>query len=166
MSSSRWIEFDPPEKGLNEGETVVWNKKAGVSFLLLWCGGCLPLLTVFAAFFILEILGPQLGNLVLAMDGIVILYLFYLVIQSKRTHYYITSERLLEVRGRFIQNEIPITNLQGCVPDEFMKTKLSHDEGAYSYYDIRIKDPVSGKVIRLSSLREDALDVLKKLGNP
>lgn len=163
MSPIDWKEFDPPENGLNAGETVEWTQNAGVSFVLLWCGMCLPLLTVFLAFFILSFLGDKLGTAVLAIIGITILYLFYLMIQVKRTKYYITSQRLLEVRGGFIRKEIPLENLKETPTDECMKVGLSHDEGAYKYYNIRIIDPVTGTFIRMTSMREDALEVIRKL---
>ncbi|MFW9919325.1 MAG: hypothetical protein ACFFED_06985 [Candidatus Thorarchaeota archaeon] len=164
MCPTSWKEFDPPNQGLNEGETIEWDKKAGINFILFWCSGCLPLLTILTGWFILAILGERIGTIVLLIMGLTILYLLYLMIQAKRTRYFITSQRLLEVRGGLIQKEILLENLQEFTPDQFMSTSVSHDEGAYTYYNVTITDPSTSTAIRMTAMREDILDVLKRLG--
>ncbi len=161
MSRYTWTEFKPPDKGLNEGESVVWEQKAGVSFVLMWCAGCLPLLSFFMAFFIVFWVGEQLGTVILAGDGFVILYLFYLVIQSKRTTYYLTTQRLVEARGGALQKEIKLENLRGLPPEEFMRAGISHED-AYDYYNITFTDSISGNRIRMTAIREDVYEKLKK----
>ncbi len=165
MSSYKWREFDPPEKGLNEGETVEWSQKAGVEFTLIFCSVCLPLASVFFAYPIVLFLGDQIGATVLIGVGIMILYFFGQMIGRKRTKYFLTSERLLEVRGGIVEYEIPLANLRGFAPADFMSTKLSHDDGPYNYYNIVIEDPVQGSSIRMTAMREDIVEIVRGLGD-
>ena len=150
MSRYKWKEFRPPDEGLDEGESVVWEQKAGVSLVLMWCAGCLPLSMVFLAFFILLWMGEQVGTMILFGIGLLILYLFYLVIQAKRTTYYLTNQRLVEARGGTLQNEIQLAHIRGLPYNEFMKAGISHED-AYDYYNITITDPVSGNKIRMTA---------------
>ncbi|TFG09772.1 hypothetical protein EU538_03975 [Candidatus Thorarchaeota archaeon] len=165
MSSNRWREFRPPEKGLNEGETVEWSQKAGVEFNLIFCGSCLPLASFFFAFPIIFFLGQQVGTAVLVALGVMIVYYFGQMIRRKMTKYFLTSERLLEVRGGIIEAEIPLVNLRGLDSADFLTTSLSHDDGPYNYYNIDIADPVQGTNLRMTAMREDVLEIVRGLGD-
>ncbi len=164
MSPRSWDEFDPPEHGLNDGEVVEWSQRAGVNFLLFWCAGCLPLLTFFMSFFIISWFGERIGSVILLVIGLTILYLIYLAVQQKRTSLYVTNQRILKVRGGLVQSEIQIDNLRDRSSDEFIKASESHNEGAYTFYNITITDHVSGAIIDVSAMREDILEKLKKIG--
>jgi hypothetical protein len=165
MSTNGWREFNPPDKGLKEGETVEWSQKAGVEFTLLFCGLCLPLASVFLAFPIILFLGEQIGTAVLFAVGIMILYYFGQMIRRKMTKYFLTSERLLEVRGGIIEVEIPLANLRGLDPARYLTSRLSHDDGPYNYYNIDVADPVQGTSLRMTAMREDVLEIIRSLGS-
>ncbi len=164
MSTNKWREFDPPEKGLNENEAVKWSQKAGVEFNLIFCGICLPLASVFFAYPIVLFLGEQVGTAVLVGIGVMILYYFGQMIRRKMTKYFLTSERLLEVRGGIIEAEIPLVNLRGLDPAQYLTSRLSHDDGPYNYYNIDIADPVEGTTLYMTAMREDVVEMLSGLG--
>jgi hypothetical protein len=85
-------------------------------------------------------------------------------VQVKRTEYYITNQRLLEVRGKTISKQIPRANLQDLQPDQFLKQKLSHEQrGGITYLNLTITDPTSGTAIKMTAMADDVVYIVSKI---
>ncbi|TXT56542.1 MAG: hypothetical protein BAJATHORv1_20131 [Candidatus Thorarchaeota archaeon] len=154
--------FEPPEHGLQSEERVIWHEKAGTPFLTIFCGGCLPLSSVFIIPISAVILGERVGFGIafLLLAGI----LYYLVkfITIKRTSYYLTNQRIIEVRGGEIIEEIPRSVFTGKKPNEFLRISEDHED-AYTWYNILIYDIDTKKMIKLHCVDEEVLESLRAL---
>jgi hypothetical protein len=162
------------ECDLNGSEIVEWSQDADFSYRLLLRWGCFPILLLLMVTISLNTLGEQSGSailpIILAYNEIgrvilitLLLYTLYVVVRAQRAKYFITSQRLLEVRGSSIRNEIPRRNLQHLASNEHLRYTVSHRQNAQTFYNICITDPSSGTVIRMTSMSEDALDVIRNL---
>lgn len=164
-SDDEWVEFSPPDKGLNPGEEVVWSRRSGMTAWVMLSGGCCIVFSPWVLLFIYTFSGPLLGNVVLAIVGIGILLTIVELINSRRTKYYLTTTRIIEVRGGLIHTQIPLESLQGVGINDYLKLKSTYREGGDYFYEARIRDPSSGKVLRLTGLDEDGKEIISKLGN-
>lgn len=161
-----------PVQGLNSGETLEWSVNAGTSIRLLMRNSCGPLLILIVAVAALSTLAepnPTARLLFVAfvnpVAGIVallfLLYAGYFLIQTRRTIYYITSQRLLEVHGRSIKKEILRTDLKGLKPKDYMRSVWAQKGGGRETYNIYVTDSVTGVVILMTSIDnavEDRID--------
>ena len=85
-------------------------------------------------------------------------------IQVKRTEYYITDQRLFEVRGRTISKQIPRENLKEFPPDQFLKQTLSHSQrGGPTHINLTVTDPTTGIVIKMTAIPDDVVDIVSKM---
>lgn len=123
-------EFKPPEVGLLPGEKVEWTERAGTPFLTLFCGGCLPMSAVFIIPLSYIFLGDGIGLGVALLCLIGTLYYLSSFIGIRRTRYYLTTNRVIEVRGGFIEKQIPLTVFSGRPHTEFLQVKEDHRSGA------------------------------------
>ncbi len=155
--------FEPPEYGLKPGEEIVWHQRAGTPFLFIFCGVCFPLLSVFVIIFTGSIYGASIvfGLVFFVLIGI--LYTVYSFIKIRRTKYYLTTSRLLEVRSGEIQEEISLELFKGKPHTEFLQIKEDHQDAGIQY-NIRVFDIESNKMIELKVVDEDVLDLMKKIG--
>lgn len=98
--------------------------------MILLRGGCFPILASLVVTIFLNIASEQLGSALMPIISvyneisriallIVVSYILYLILHAMRTTYVITSQRLLEVRGKSIKKEIIRENLRGLNPGNF-----------------------------------------------
>jgi len=156
-------EFTPPEVGLENDETVVWSEKAGTPFLTIFCGGCLPMSSVLLIPFAFAFLGESIGLGVAFVALMGTLYYLLAFVRIRRTRYYLTTKRVIEVRGGSIENQMRLELFIGRPHSEFLQVKEDHRSGAGTYSTIRIYDIPSNVMIVLKGMNEDAVEVFKKI---
>jgi len=157
---SLFEDFSPPDKGLNPGEEVVWDQRAGMAAKIM-IGGTFCL--VFWPWITLVIwgwFGPLFANVAIAFFLLVMFITILDFVNSRRTRYYFTTERIVEARGGLIRTQIPLKNFQGAEDDVHIIVKSTYREGANQFYEIRLKDPASGKILMLTGMDEDARDTV------
>ncbi|MFW9980068.1 MAG: hypothetical protein ACFFEJ_18445 [Candidatus Thorarchaeota archaeon] len=158
-------------EGMSPGESVEWGQNAGVSIVIFVVKGCLPLIIAPFLIAILTEVGREMGTvsaivanfLALAILLIILLYILYMYIQVRRTMYYITNQRLLEVRGKSIVKQIPRANLEGLKPEEFLRQKLSHRNPGDEHINLTITDPVTGVAIVMTGMSDEIVDVVSRI---
>ncbi|MFW9817749.1 MAG: hypothetical protein ACFFEW_17665 [Candidatus Thorarchaeota archaeon] len=160
-SSSR---FDPPEEGLMPGESIVWTRRAGIGFWVIFFG------------FLVVIGGPVLlfGGFefgILISTAILILFVVALIalctslVQTKRTRYYLTSERILETRGGRILKEIPLHHFAGKPIGQFLESRVTHRSNNQPIYTIRIYDPMSDDVFEIKGQDYHSTMAFERIGD-
>lgn len=155
-------EFAPPDEGLNSGESILWSRRAGMSTGLMFGGGCFLVWSPWILLFVYGHLGPIVANWVLVMVGIVLILVITDFVHSRRTTYYLTTLRLLEVRGGLIQNEMLLDLAREAGAGGGLEVKSAYSKGSSQFYDVRIRDPSSRKLFYLSGLDEDSKDFILK----
>ena len=110
----------------------------------------------------LAALGATVGNLLLFIVLIGIFLTLVEFVNSRRTEYYLTTTRLIEVRGGLIRTEMPLEHFQGTELDDYFEVRDSHSESGRYFYSIRIRDPTSDKLMILTGLDEDAKEIVMK----
>ncbi|TFF96458.1 hypothetical protein EU546_01345 [Candidatus Thorarchaeota archaeon] len=155
-----YSEFAPPDEGLEPGESILWNRRAGMSPRLMFCGGCFLIWSPWVLLYAYGSLGPIVANWVLVMVAIVLIIVVFDFINSRRTTYYLTTQRLLEVRAGLIQNEMPLELARAADREGGLKVKPTYSEGSSQFYDVRIRDPTSRKLFYLSGLDEDSKELI------
>jgi hypothetical protein len=156
--------FNPPNEGLQEGETMVWDKKAGITTSIWFCGGCIPLLSVFMVPLTYVIFGASIGTGVLFFMVLGFLYFLFYFIRLRRTKYYLTTKRIIEVRGGDIHQELSIDRFAGKPHDEFIQVKEDYRSGADTFFTVRVYDLEAEILIDMKGLVDDDVEILQKLG--
>jgi hypothetical protein len=157
--------FDPPEDGLFPGESVVWSRRAGTSFWVIFNGACLCILAPMVAIFSYEQAGAEVGNLMMFLLLGGALYLVWVFVKDRRTMYYLTNERIIEVRARYILRQIPLDCFSGIPHRQFLESKVDHTSNGRPIYNVRISDPVSSAMIVLKRVDGESVRVLEKIGD-
>jgi hypothetical protein len=159
-------DFSPPDKGLNPGEEVVWSQRAGMGAKIM-IGGTFCL--VFWPWVILLLagwFGPIFVNAAIIFFFLVILITILDFVNSRRTRFYFTTERIVEARGGLIRTQIPLKNFQEAEDEVHIKVRSTYREGAKQFYEVRLKDPESGKILMLTGMDEDARDTVLGILKP
>jgi hypothetical protein len=110
-------------------------------------------------------LGYGVGNLLLAVVVIGLLLTIAEFVNSRRTMYYLTNTRIVETRGGMIRTEISLEAFLGVNLDDFIEIKSTYHEGASTFYQAKIRDPASGRLLIMSGLDEDARDIILKINS-
>ncbi len=156
-------DFPPPEEGLNSGEEVVWSQRAGMAARWMLGGACCIVGSPWVILLAYAALGSFVGNFLLFIVLIGLALTILEFVNSRRTRYYLTNTRIVEARGGLLQNQIPLESFQGVQLDDFLEMKSTYSEGAKTFYQARIRDPTSGKLMILTGLNENARDIILKL---
>ncbi|TFF94824.1 hypothetical protein EU546_04395 [Candidatus Thorarchaeota archaeon] len=96
------------------------------------------------------------------VGGIVILMYFY--IGRRRTRYYLTDERIIEVHGERIVKEMSLDRFEGRPMGQFLESRVTHTVNNMPIYDIRIYDPLSDETMVLKSLDGFSASSLEEIG--
>jgi len=169
MSPTVHGEFIPD---MNDGEVIEWNRSAGLSIRIFVIQGLLPLILSIIVIAVIMEVGRMAGPTSSIIAGIispfvlliVVGYILYMYIQVKRTDYYITNQRLIEVRGRTISKQIPRVNFKDLQPDQFLKQTLSHSErGGPTHLNLTITDPATGTMIKMTAMPDDVVDIVSRI---
>ncbi|MHA1769398.1 MAG: zinc-ribbon domain-containing protein [Candidatus Thorarchaeota archaeon] len=96
---------------------------------------------------------------------IAFLILFFIVsfVNVRRTRYYLTSERVLVVRGGNIRKEIPLSHFAGRPISQFLETKVMYTENDRPVYRIRFYDPMSDEVIDFKGMDSYSVKSVERL---
>ena len=157
--------FDPPEEGMLPGEEIVWSRKAGSDFFIIFCGACSPFLPFVVWPFIGEMFGDFIGMLALAGSILVMIYFLFAFINLRRIRYYLTSERVMSVRGGNILKQIPLEHFSGRPLGQFFESKVAHTENERPIYRIRIYDPMSDEILTLKGLDQHSASAFARIGD-
>jgi hypothetical protein len=159
-------DFSPPEKGLNPGEKVVWNQRAGMAARWMLGGACCIVGSPWVILLTYAALGSFVGNILLFIVIIGLILTILEFVNSRRTRYYLTSERIVEARGGLMRTQIQLEHFQGLDPADYLEIKSTYSEGAKTFYQAKIRIPESRKLMILTGLDEDSRDIIMKMGNP
>jgi hypothetical protein len=156
-------DFAPPEKGLNPGEEVVWSQRAGMAALWMFGGGCCLVFSPWILLIAYGWFGSLIANglLVVILIGLFLSILEF--VNSRRTKYYLTTKRIVEARGGLVKSQMPLEAFQGVDVDEYIEIKSGYSEGSKTFYQVKIRNPASGKLMVLTGLDEDATDVIRNI---
>jgi hypothetical protein len=157
--------FDPPEEGVMPGESIVWTRRAGTGFWVIFFGFIIviggPVLVVVGT----EEFGTAftLPFFLLALAGIFAVIVS--LVQTKRTRYYLTSERILETRGGRILKEIPLHHFAGKPIGQFLESRVTHTTNNRPIYTIRIYDPMSDEVFEIKGQDHHSTEAFERIGD-
>lgn len=157
--------FSPPEEGLNPGEEVVWSRRAGMAAMWMLSGACCIVGSPWILLLTYAALGFFVGSILLFIVIIGLLLTVLEFVNSRRTEYYLTTTRIVEARGGLLQRQIPLEAFQGVKLDDYLEVKSTYSEGSKTFYQARIRDPSSGKLMILTGLDEDARDIILKIAD-
>jgi hypothetical protein len=157
--------FDPPEEGVMPGESIVWTRRAGSGFWVIFFG------------FIIVIGGPALVVVGIEEFGLAFTYPFLLLafagiiaviaslVQTRRTRYYLTSDRILKVRAGTILKEIPLSHFTGKPISQFIDSGVTHRSNNRPVYRIRIYDPTTDEVMEFRGLDMQSVKAFERVGD-
>ncbi|MFX1482655.1 MAG: hypothetical protein ACFFCP_05630 [Promethearchaeota archaeon] len=157
--------FDPPEEGLIPGESIVWTRRAGTGFLLIFSGFLIILGGPFLVVIAIDEFGLQIAYLLLFLVAAGIIALIASFIRTKRTRYYLTSERILSVRGDRIIKEIPLHHFAGKPIAQFLESRVTHRTNNQPIYTIRIYDPMSDDVFEIKGQDYQSTIAFERIGD-
>jgi hypothetical protein len=100
----------------------------------------------------LDALGVSFALLFGGLTLIGFVVLIGLLINVRRTRYYLTTDRIVEVRGGTIMREIPLDHFAGKPLGQFVESRVTHRANNQPVYGIRVYDPVSDEVMELTGL--------------
>jgi len=166
-------ENSEPLPNLNPSESILWNQKASVNLMPLLRNGCIPILLLLFTPIVLDSVvhaAPASLIIIIALYDVVapaaliliLLYMIYFVVKSKKTIYYLTTERLLETRNAKILNEIPRENLRRLETDQFMKSEWHHQDSGIEYYEVTIIDQIDSKSMTLTGIEKKSIGLIER----
>lgn len=156
--------FDPPREGLLAAENVVWTRRKGMSFWVVWCSGMLGIGGSLCTIFAFHFAGIILGIPLLILMGIGFFFILRTFIVGRFTKYFLTNKRLLETRRGFIVKEIRLERFKGRSLSQFLVKSASYTENHQQIYTIKVTDPVSGEVLmKLGDLDENSMEAFERI---
>lgn len=159
------MSFNPPREGLKSGENIVWARKRGTSFwviffgMMLGIGGTVGIVNSFA-----------FVGLVLAVPLLILMVIAFLLIlraflRGRGTKYYLTNERLIEARKGQIVREISLEKFHGRPLSQFFEKNAIGTVNNQAVYVIKINDPISGEAImEFKDLDASSAEALERIG--
>ncbi|MHA1962400.1 MAG: hypothetical protein ACW99U_19525 [Candidatus Thorarchaeota archaeon] len=157
--------FDPPEVGMLPGESIVWSRRAGTGFWVIFFGAMIlmggPAVTLAS----LDAFGLSVSIIFGILTLVGIMALLGTLINVRRTRYYLTTDRILEVRGGKIQRVVPLDHFAGRPLGQFIESRVTHTSNNQPVYGIRIYDPVSDEVIELKGLDPNSARAFERIGD-
>jgi hypothetical protein len=157
--------FDPPEEGLMPGESIVWTRRAGTGFWLVFFGFIIVIggPAVFLGF--IQDFGSEfaLPLFILVVGGIIPIVTLF--IRTKRTRYYLTSERIMEVRGGHVIKQIPLHHFAGKPIGQFLEARVTHRANNKPIYTITVYDPMSDEVFEIKGQDQHSTIAFKRIGD-
>jgi len=157
--------FDPPEEGLMPGESIVWTRRAGTGFWLIFFGFIIVIGLPVIVLGVAEDFGFSFALPFLFLATVGIIAVVGLFIRTKRTRYYLTSDRILEVRGGKIIKEIPLHHFAGKPIGQFMESSVTHRANNRPIYTIRIYDPMSDEVFEIKGQDYQSTVAFERIGD-
>jgi hypothetical protein len=159
------MRFNPPEEGLEAGENIVWARKRGISFWVIFCsmmlgiGGTVCTVNAFA-FVGIVLAGPLLVLMVVGF-----FFILRAFMRGRGTKYYLTNKRLIETRKREIIQEIPLERFHGKPLSQFFEKRVIGTVNNQPVYIIKIYDQLSGDVLmEFKDLDANSVEALERIG--
>ncbi|MHA1934707.1 MAG: hypothetical protein ACW97A_05455 [Candidatus Thorarchaeota archaeon] len=156
--------FDPPEEGMLPGERIVWSRRAGTGFWVIFLGALLLMGGPVVSFVSVDAFGLSVGIIFGFLTLVGFIVLLGILINVRRTRYYLTTDRIVEVRGGNIVKAIPLDHFAGKPLGQFIESRVTHTSNNQSVYGIRIYDPVSDDVIELKGLDPNSARAFERIG--
>jgi hypothetical protein len=146
------------------GESIVWSRRAGTGFWVIFFGAMLLMGGPVLTFASLDSFGLSVSIMfgILTLVGFIVL--LGTLINVRRTRYYLTTDRIVEVRGGGIRRAIPLDHFAGKPLGQFIESRVTHTANNQSVYGIRIYDPVSDEVIELKGLDPNSARAFERIG--
>jgi hypothetical protein len=156
--------FDPPSVGMLSGESIVWTRRAGTGFWIIFIGFIVlaggPAFTLVS----FEYFGLFLAVIVGILTLIGYIMLLGTLINVRRTRYYLTTDRILEVRGGKIKRYFSLEHFAGRPLGQFLESRATHSSGNESFYAIRIYNPVTDEVMEFTGLDPNSTRAFQRIG--
>ncbi len=156
--------FAPPGKGMLPGESIVWSRRAGTGFWVIFFGAMLLMGGPVVSLASLDAFGLPVSIMFGLMTLIGFVVLLGVLINVRRTRYYLTTDRIIEVRGSKIARSIPLDHFTGKPLGQFIESRVTHTANNQSVYAIRIYDPVSDEVLELKGLDPSSARAFERIG--
>ncbi len=156
--------FDPPEEGMLLGESIVWSRRAGTGFLIIFLGAILVMGGPLVTFLSLDANELTLATLFGCLTLLGMIVVAGSLFQTRRTRYYLTTERILKVRGKRILREVPLDHFAGRPLSQFIEIRVTHMTNNRPVHGIRIYDPVSDEVLELKGLDSNSTRAFERIG--
>ncbi len=157
--------FDPPEEGMLPGERIMWTRRAGTGFWVIFFGFIVVMGGPLVFFLGFEEFGFMVAFplLILTLAGTIAVIVS--LVQTRRTRYYLTTDRILEVRGAKVIREIPLHHFAGKPLSQYLESGVTHRTNNRPVYQIRIYDPVSDEVMELTGLDGNSARAFERIGD-
>ncbi len=155
--------FDPPNEGMLPGESIVWTRKAGTDFWIIFLGLLFVMGAPLVTFLSLEAYGLLVAGILGFLTIVGFAVLGAMLVNARRTRYYLTTDRILEVRGRKIVRAVPLDHFAGRPLGQFIESRVTHSSNGHPVYGIRIYDPVSDEVIELKGLDSTSVRAFERI---
>lgn len=145
-------------------ENVVWTRRKGMSFWVVWCSGMLGIGGSLCTIFAFHFAGIILGIPLLILMGVGFFFILRTFIVGRLTKYFLTNKRLLETRRGFIVKEIRLERFKGRSLSQFLVKSASYTKNHQQIYTIKVIDPVSGEVLmKLGDLDENSMEAFERI---
>ena len=139
--------FNPPEEGLKSEENVVWVRKRGTSFWVIFFSMMLGIAGLVFTILSLVFVGLALAVPLLILIGIGFSFILRAFLKGRDTKYYLTNERLIETEKEIIIKEINLERFQGKPLSQFIDKKVTGTLNGRPVYIFRIFNPLSGETL-------------------
>jgi len=156
--------FDPPEKGMLPGESIVWSRRAGTGFWIIFLGLLFAMGGPLVSFLTLDAYGLFVGAMFGFLTLVGFIVLGVILVNVRRTRYYLTTDRIVEVRGGKILRAVPLDHFAGKPLGQFIESRVTHSSNNQPVYGIRVYDPVSDEVIELKGLDPTSARAFERIG--
>jgi hypothetical protein len=156
--------FDPPDEGMLPGESIVWTRRAGTGFWIIFLGFLFAMGGPLVTFLSLDASELFLATIFGFLTIVGFVVLGAMLINVRRTRYYLTTDRIVEVRGRKIVREVPLDHFAGKPLGQFIESRVTHSSNNQPVYGIRVYDPVSDEVIELKGLDPSSARAFERIG--
>ena len=146
------------------GENILWTRRAGTGFWIIFFG---MIILTGGPFLFIDglVLGLTISSLLLVLWILAIILLLRSFIQTRRTRYYLTSDRIIKARAGDIIKEIPLHHFAGKPITQFVETSVTHTSNNRPVYRIRIYDPTSDEVMEFKGLDGNSTKTFERIGD-
>ena len=158
------MRFDPPRHGLLTAENVVWTRRKGISFWVVWCSGMLGIGGSLCTIFAFHFTGVILGFPLVILMGIGFFFILRAFITGRLTKYFLTNKRLLETRRGAVVKEISLEKFEGKPLSQFLVKNAAYTKNHQQIYTLQVIDPVSGEILMvLGDLDENSVKAFDRI---
>jgi len=159
------MSFNPPGEGLKLGENVVWARKRGTSFWVIFCSMMLGIGGTVCTINAYVFVGVFLAVPLLILMAIGFFFILRAFANGRDIKYYLTNERLIETRKGRVTKEISLTTFHGKSLNQFFETKVIGTVNNQPVYVIKIYDQSSGNVLmEFKDLDSASVEALERIG--